>query len=886
VGVRVGRETRVDAELSPADRPGSEIVAAQVDRTGLDAGGAGELLPEWTLSGLPHARRESLEAARILSRADALLGVEGLPGWMTALSLDGFLFRPASLAHSRYAALGGVGFGLSGAAGAELVATGADVEWSGAAGGWLSLHSPRGTPGVEGKAMGAWTGSVLPGPSFGNDVAWNNAQASALIRGGSAGNQGRVAVGVDIQRLETPFSRSWGDSPAAVTLAGFGNDLGVDFAALRRSDPTPLHSVSAFARGDIHLGSAHRLGASLQFASQPKLPVLDPRIGTLQELKARDVVAGATLASEFSALDRRLTNDFRVGLTASSRTSAGVAGAHPSWIVGDGLGLGGPTTPARAEETRLQLSNALHIGGRRHRVKVGAGVELADYMYDHRLNSAGEYYFGSVDDVLARRGFVVRSLGPAPRSEWQTATPFAFLQNRWLAAPGLDILAGVRASRSTLPTSGVGRDEEWLQLSGLANDAVRTHATQVEIRAEVLWDLAQNGRTTLFASGGTFRGEIDPLLLNEWRTDAGSGRVRREYGTLSWPIDPPSGAGYRRLTMLGPDFSAPVSARGTVGLSLLVGEGTMATVSANVRRTEKLPRRVDLNRIPSSALRDQYGRDVFGTLQMQGALLYAEPGTGRRFAGYDEVAGINTDGVSTYRGIDLGIYHASARGAVMLGRYTFSRTTDNWFAGREGGWTVAAPRPQENGVDWAQGTSDFDAPHRLTAAMLLPLPLSARLGVVYRGESGLPFTPGFRRGVDADGDGYMGNDPAFIDPALPGMSELIGQWSCLADSRDSFAARNSCRASARHSLDLGLGIDVLRWGSRIASVHVDAFDLFESAAAVPDAALYLLDPAGTLQTDAAGRTVSTPLQVNSEFGSSLVRPHAGRQIRLGISIKW
>jgi hypothetical protein len=312
-------------------------------------------------------------------------------------------------------------------------------------------------------------------------------------------------------------------------------------------------------------------------------------------------------------------------------------------------------------------------------------------------------------------------------------------------------------------------------------------------------------------------------------------------------------------------------------------------MSGALRRTENLPRRTDLNLLQLPVARDQYNRAVFGTLTQQRGALAAQPGSNRRFQPnpeYEEVAGISADGRSEYWGITVGIEHELTTGAGFLARYTYGSTTDNWFAAREGGWTVPLPQRLDTGGDWADGTSDFDAPHRAVAGLVLSGPFGSNVSAVYRFQSGRPFTPGYRAGVDANGDGVARHDPAFVDASFPGMNDLLNEWPCLRDSSGRIAVRNSCRGEATHALDLSVGVRLLRIGNTAASIIVDAFDLLESESAQPDAALFLIDPSGTLTADPVARTVNVPLLLNPDFGSELVRPHAGRKIRLGFSLNW
>jgi hypothetical protein len=151
-----------------------------------------------------------------------------------------------------------------------------------------------------------------------------------------------------------------------------------------------------------------------------------------------------------------------------------------------------------------------------------------------------------------------------------------------------------------------------------------------------------------------------------------------------------------------------------------------------------------------------------------GALLVAEPFSNRRFAGFDAVHALDVTGYSDFAPCP-------------------SASTGSSTAGSASRSTTATPTPRTTSPvrDWrdlalragfrrerleSDGTSDRSAPHRgLVALEWAPSASGAfRIGAVYRVRSGTPFTPRFRAGVDANGDGDPHNDPAFIDAHSPG----------------------------------------------------------------------------------------------------------------------
>ena len=149
-------------------------------------------------------------------------------------------------------------------------------------------------------------------------------------------------------------------------------------------------------------------------------------------------------------------------------------------------------------------------------------------------------------------------------------------------------------------------------------------------------------------------------------------------------------------------------------------------------------------------------------------------------------------------------------------------------------------------------------------------------------RSGLPFTPGFRDGVDVNGDGAWGNDPAFVSDSVSGASALLGKWSCLRQQVGSFAARNSCRGPAVTSLDARFVMRLFTFASGPAELVVDGVDLVTLNEGVADRALYLVDPTKTISTNAATGVVTVPLVANPNFGKLLVRRSPGATVRAGL----
>lgn len=879
IAVRPGREAEVVATLgSGTGAEGVDVRRPESAALAVGRPGASQWLPAFAIAGLPAAQRTIAELFRLASTSDGAGSVEGLPSSLSSLVIDGTVFRAAAEPGGRDRTNA---FALSAVHTAHLVTNGVDVEWGDAAGALLSVHTRRGGERTRMEGAGFWSGSAFSSASSVDPGAdsFTDVQGGFVVRGSLLTDSARFAVGVEARQLETPLSSAWADTDAAADLAGHGAGAGLDLDRYHEPGIAQHRSIAGFARFDWSIGGRHQVEISSQFASMPDPDVVLPGGGP--QSAGSDIVAGGTFRSAFGS-DR--ANDLRLSVTRTTRELARSDSVPLTLLAAEALRFGGEPARYGAAETLIRVSDAIHHRTGSHSLKLGAGFTHGSYRYDNRPAARGAYAFANVADLIAGTGSFSRIEGPASFADWTNQTITFFAQDRWNAGNGVSVLIGARVDRETLP-SNVQRDAQWFQLTGLANDDAAPARWRIAPRFGLTWDVGGAHQWAVHAGGGLYYDRVDPLLLAEWQTDDGSNDVRRAVGAMAWPTVPGgTGATAPRLTMLGPNFDAPRTARLSAGVTRGLGAATAVHVGGVFRRTENLPRRSDINLLQLPAFTDQYGRAVYGTLIQQGGLLTAEPGSSRRFTEYDEVAALSADGWSDHWEITAGLEHDFTGGIGVLARYTYGRTTDNWFGAAQGGWTMAPPAGLDD--NWSEGSSDFDRPHRAVVGAVMNVLPFVRIATLYRMQSGLPFTPGFRPGVDANADQVTGNDPAFIDETVSGMDALVQRWSCLRASVGRVAARNSCRTDATHALDLSLSVRVLSFGSGSTSLVADVFDVLESAQKVPDAALYLIDPAASVVTDAVARTIDVPLLVNPDFGEQLVNRQSGRRIRLGISLNW
>ena len=763
---------------------------------------------------------------------------------------------------------------------ADLVLNGVDVEWSGAAGPLLSAHSRRGTGrlrlGLTADGIGnALTSSkyfdtgVEPGTSL---------RTTATVSGPLIRDSAEFLLGLDLQRLEQPRAPLWPANALSTALVDVALDsFNVDLSPYTRPGQSRTEATTAFGRFDWraarnHAVSFHGLAAGVTTDLEAAL------------LRSYDYSA---LIAVNSVLGPFVTQELRAAFTRSTREYDGAA-VPATRLVDAGLAFGAdPSLAADMRRSSVQVTDAVHIGLRRHRVKIGGGVTVASFDNTFADEAAGAFVFAGTAELSASRGVYRQTVGSPPLATFTTPELAGFVQDSWSAAPGLDLLFGVRVESERFPGDEITRNDSLATVTGLDNTRVPTSLTKVAPRVGLRWDVGERGAWVVRVAAGQYHGPVDPGVISEVITGDGGVRGRRGLGDLGgWPTAPDSAAAPvigPRVTLLGPSFAAPRSTRLGLSLSRALGPAVLQ-VGATYRHTDFLPRRTDLNRLAAPAGTDQYGRPLYGTLVQQGSLLAAQ--ANRRFTGFDRLWAVNADGFSDYWGLTVSLVRDVAPGPRLVASYTHSRTTDNWLGGRGGNAAAQlSPFPDSlSGGDWTHDRSDFDVPHRVVVGLELALPGPFTLAGLYRYESGAPFTPGFRSGVDANGDGADDNDPAFVNAAITGIPTLLDAWDCLRTQVDAFAARNSCREPGSHRLDLRLSMATFRLSGTPVYLVFDGLNLVESDVGVRDHALYLIDRTGAVTTNPTTGVTTVPLIANPAFGDVLARRSPGRALRIGLRI--
>jgi len=882
IPVRAGNGTRLDYVLSGARTAAAGVVER---RYGAAFDLASEQLSRFDAGRFPEQGRLLTSTLRLSSNSNAQFETEGLPAALNGVRLDGLPVTPmlgSSVTHLPMT------IPLSIARDVELLLGNADVEWSGSAGPLLSAHSAVAGNTLQFSSFGDWSsGSLNQGGLTAPDQ--NGVRAGGVLSAPIVRDTAGLVAGVEFWRLDAPIAFAPGvDSVSGLVLDAAQQRYGITDARLAPTHLARTTAVSGFARLDWLVGATSRLHFSSAMTALPRAEANAPYD---HAIGARSSVEGADLHLA-GGLDTRLGERFgqqlRVAWSRSVRDYTDPARstpAHTTWIVADALALGDdPLQTGRRESQAVRARATMHYWGTRHHIKGGVAADLSSYDADFGADRATGFWFSDPAAFASGSGYAVHRRGFAEAS-FNLPRVGLFLQDEWSVGPRARMLFGLRWDYDKLPADRFRLNGEWLRLTGITIDSLKPRHGRIAPRFEFEWQPDAAARWTLRASGGVWDAEIDPALLAEAIAYNGSAKVRRDFGHFdAWPTTSDSGA-VPILSLLTTGFQAPRSTRFSAGISRTIVPGIDVSVAFSYRRTEFLPRRSDANLLGTAAGQDQYGRPIYGSLEKQGGVLGAEGGSDRRFAQYDRVSVTSVDGWSEYRGISAALHAQPDRRLLLHAQYTWSRTEDNWFMARSGLTPDAiVPLRENGGSEWSESLSDFDTPHRLVLGAEVSSDVlgGIRAAALYRYRSGYPFTPGFRDGVDANADGSMRNDPAFIDPDLPGFAAVADAHACIRTQVGRFAGRNSCRADAERSVDLRLAIGLYRTETRSAEIVLDALNLFASGAEFRDHALLLVDPNRELVHD--GTTTRVPLVLNPAFGAPLLRTTPGEMFRIGIRV--
>ncbi len=896
--VAAGRETRVTVRI--VRRPPPIAAVEERPASATFAGGAGgrvfggrELDRFDRHRDVTDLTRGATEVNAPVDRAGFATSASGLDPAFSRLLVDGV--EEALLSHPGIPGTPATAplFARDGVDQAMVTGFGADLEWRSAPGAILSAQSARGGSRPFLRPFATFSSSTLGGAALDNpaDSSGSSFHVGAALGGPIKGDTASWFLRFDYQKLQQPSADPFvlepvpqdATDPVAAIGSGAGRDVSSWLAPVVRS----RQGFGGAGRIDWRFGRTSALALRLGVASFDED---NPLIGTTLSNNAGTRLEGSDL-SAYAALTSAgswWTNEARMGLRTAKRDW--LASDLPfTSFANDAIAIGtDPALVGAFEERAFELNDALSVRVGTHQIKIGGLVQRRTVTYDQLFGSAGRFDFGVAESFGSRLGVFSQAVRSVAAEALGISQVAGFIQDTWQVTPDIQLLAGVRIEKEVLPTDAVQPNAGWAALTAINTGLLPVADPVIAPRGAFVWNVGGSGQTTLRGAAGIVPGRTDLAALAEVASHDGGVTIRRAADMVEWPTPPTGLVTKPTLSLYGPDVRLPRAFKAEGALEQQVAAGVTLTVGGGYRHTDYQLQRTDINLSPAPVSTAVDGRAVYGSLRNYGGIVASAIGSNRRFDEFDAVFGLTSTGYTDYYEAAVSLERRATRGLTLLAAYTYSKTTDN-LPGQLSADPAdrMSPFPAGiNGESWDDARSDLDVPHRLVATIeyahggRTPLTVAAR----FRYRSGLPFTPGFRTGVDVNGDGGANNDPAAISGSVPGLSELLARHSCLTAGAGGFAARNSCREDAAHALDLHLSVGLPVGGARRVALAVDAFNVVGSAIGIIDRAVFLVDPAGAITIDGAGRTV-LPLVVNSRFGTILSRRNDARMLRIGLRME-
>ncbi|MDQ3263368.1 MAG: carboxypeptidase regulatory-like domain-containing protein [Myxococcota bacterium] len=768
-----------------------------------------------------------------------------------------------------------------------------DVRYGNFAGGMVNAVTKSGTNEFSGALWGYWQNKLLAGNQDDTTfLGYNTVQYGISLGGPILKDKIHFFLTTDLQERTSAFgnrSQLTGDPVKDLANAGFTtveadrfasiltNTYGVQNpgTALATNLASPDRNLFAKVSTSLIPNSYLELSYNLVSAYQDNLirsptgPTVPGRLRDGYQLSnagyAQDTLSNTVRAKLTSSwLGGRLSNELLTGFSII-RDKRDPGQDFPLVLVRAGqLGANDAYLAAGAErfsqlneldQDVIQLQDTLTYKLGAHTLSLGTTNEYLKLRNAFFQASTGVWAFDSLDDFEAgnasafQRRFAVTDLQEPGTAAFDVLQLGFYAQDHWEVMEGLVINPGVRVDVPFL-SSGV-QNPRLVDNAAFPIDTseVPTGNPLWSPRLGANWDIGNKGETVLRGGVGVF-----------------SGRPPYVWVANAYSIN---GLSQVELTCSGssgvPDFTIDPTAQpfdcagGTTPPTIPTNQGEIDYFAKNTRYPQNLRVALGLDRkLPLDILGTVdllYTQDVNGWYTTDENLVrQADSGEGRALYGTFNAG----NGRSTSTRIDntnlrqaVKVFNKNG-GRVFSGTVQFQKNLADVLDGRVS-YTYTSARdlisltsaqalsnfqfaPLDGSIqDRNLRPSAFERTHRFTVTATSKLPYGFTAGLIYVGQSGLPYT--WTVSGDVNGDGIGGNDLAFIpadasqitlqDPTQwEALNTFIQGQECLRNSRGGFVRRGACRNPWQNLLDVRLGWNSPQWikGQHL-EVQADIFNV-------------------------------------------------------------
>ena len=732
----------------------------------------------------------------------------------------------------------------------QVLAAPFEVRHGGFAGGAVNAVTRSGTNTVHGSLFGYLSDDALvrrggAGGAVGEFRTW---QFGGTVGGPIVRNRAHYFLSVDVQRRIVP------DPGPFITDTVGGADMeaiGISYASAARMQAIfdTLYGIDVGTLGPVngHVPAQDvfaKLTATLARNNHIEWSLHQVR-GDRRDflLRTKNYYALSSFAQAEPSTTRasrvvwtsvpggRWSNELIVGFM-SQRDSCRPASLFPQVRVTTSpgafitAGTAGGCAPSTVRQEAIEVTDNAATAVGRHVLGVGFHGELLRFRDDLMIGSPGLWIFESLDALEAGRAqSYQRTLrGPA----WSGGIDFRayhfalYAQDRWTPRDDLTLTAGVRVDLPLLPDP-VPTNESLV--GALGYDTGRPTGNALwSPRIGINYDVGGRGHTFVRGGAGLFAGRAPyRWFSNAYRDDG----TREQYldcrgpNTPAFtPLDQPTtcvSTGPRpQLSLFDPDVTVPQNMKVALGLDRRLTSALVGTLDVLFTRAVRQLYVTDANlAAPSAVAAGEADRPMYGKINPTNGVATPTP-INTALGQVVRVSNRSGDQSLSISGQLRARFGDAISGHAL---YSFTRARDRMSI------VHIAARPMLGGtvLDGTHehrrlATSLFEIPHRLQVTTDLRLPYGARLGLVYAGASGRPFTYTVQGDPNADGLGIsLRQDPVYVprdraDIAIDGngvdagfgtvaeqksryrdLDAFIESTPCLREQRGRVLARNSCR---------------------------------------------------------------------------------------------
>jgi outer membrane receptor for ferrienterochelin and colicin len=531
-----------------------------------------------------------------------------------------------------------------------------------------------------------------------------------------------------------------------------------------------------------------------------------------------------------------------IQLGAAGTITAGTEGYSPS---------------AKQSQNLFQLTDNLDIIHDNHHFTFGTQNEFFRFNNLFIQNIWGNYTYSSLSSFLTNQAPSIYQLTYSkvpdvaiPTSIFRAMQLGFYAQDEYTLKEGLKVTGGLRVDIPIFldkPLQNTAFAESFAGM-GLKTDSKPASKLLFSPRIGFNWDLRNDGQTVLRGGSGIFTGRLPYVWLGNAYNNSGVdlGRINAT-GAATAPIrfsadvnNQPrtSTVATSEIDLTDENFKMPQVWRSNLAIDQKLPYGFVATLEGIYGKELNAPYIKDLNLVDPSAKLDGDGRD-----------LYPAGNARLRFPQYTNVFLLTNTNKGYQYSLTAQLQRNVAQGVSGSIAYTYAQSKDissmnSTIASTNFRNNTIINNPNSPGLTF----SDWNLDHRIIGTVSYRLEylksMATTIGLVYNGQSGLPYT--YRLNSDINNDGQAQNDAMYIpknagdivlvptnaqDTRTPAqiyqqLNDFIEQDPYLRKHRGEYAQRNGARTPWSHIFDMHLAQDFfIKSGKTRHSLQL-TFDVF------------------------------------------------------------